>query len=507
MKHKRGKVIAVIVAAVVLLGGVTAIACANADKLSGIFGAVLGIEIRQEQADTSEAAQEETPKTLEEYAKTLSCLKCIHYNGYLKDPGEIDFTYDMSQVPAGPLGYALEDFDEDGQKELLVITLQENDTLLASMYEQESDSVRLADQYDLGQDEMSLEVYMAGKNARPALTECYLYGENDIGVERSELANLSADGVFLNFVALHYDGSKLEKKTRAYTAGSDLDSDTSFMDTLKTVGIQGLDWDKVTMREKHVRDYVKNYRQICGVETTYLLSYEEFSDWKENPTQPLKGTDIHFLSDEELEKNTKAVQAAYQEPSQKTEQADTQQQSAQEPVGEGWKQAYLAHIEDRRTRFPENVWEEVDFYLLDINGDEIPELYINYGSTAAGSELCTYNGKEVKSAYMWESGLSYIKGANKAWDAGGHQGVYHDIVYTIKDGEFYGIAKGENTQDIREGHEDEKTFTWDGQSVSEDEYQKKLNSFIDTEQAVWVYEAEKESVCDYSTIIDAINQY
>ena len=187
MKHKRGKVIAAIVAAVVLLGGVTAIACVNADKLSGIFGAVLGIH--PEQTDTSAAAQEETPKTLEEYAKTLSCLKCIHYNGYLKDPGEIDFTYDMSQVPAGPLGYALEDFDEDGQKELLVITLQENDTLLASMYEQESDSVRLADQYDLGQDEMSLEVYMAGKNARPALTECYLYGENDIGVERSELAN------------------------------------------------------------------------------------------------------------------------------------------------------------------------------------------------------------------------------------------------------------------------------------------------------------------------------
>ena len=498
--------IVAIAAAVVLLGGVTAFACVNADKLSGMLGAVLGIE--QEQGDTSAAAQGETPKTLEEYAKTLSCLKCIHYNGYLKDPGEIDFTYDMSQVPAGPLGYALEDFDEDGQKELLVITLQENDTLLASMYEQESDSVRLADQYDLGQDEMSLEVYMASDMAKAALTECYLYGENDIGIERSELAELAADGVFLNFVALHYDGSKLEKKIRAYTAGSDLDSDTSFLDTLKTVGIQGLDWDKVTMREKHVRDYVENYRQICGVETTYLLSYEEFSDWMENPTQPLKGTDIHFLSDEELEKNTKAVQAAYQEPSQKTEQADTQQQSAQEPVGEDWKQAYLAYIEEAHNEnFSDELWNRVDFWLLDVNGDEIPELYINYGVTSAGSELCTYDGEKVNRVFVWESGLRYIKGANKAWDAGGHQGVYYDAVYTIKDGDFIEVAKGEHTQDIREGYEDEKTFTWDGQSLSEDEYQKKLNSFIDTEQAVWVYEAEKESVCDYNTIINAINQY
>ena len=48
--------------------------------------------------------------------------------------------------------------------------------------------------YDLGQDEMSLAVYMASKDARPALTECYLYGENDIGIERSELAELAADG-------------------------------------------------------------------------------------------------------------------------------------------------------------------------------------------------------------------------------------------------------------------------------------------------------------------------
>lgn len=505
MKHKRGKMIAAITA-VVLLGGVTAFACANADKLSGMLGAVLGIE--QEQGDTSAAAQGETPKTLEEYAKTLSCLKCIHYNGYLNESEETVFTYDMSQVPAGPLGYALEDFDEDGQKELLVITLQENDTLLASMYEQENDSVRLADQYDLGQDEMSLEVYMASKDARPALTECYLYGENDIGIERSELAELAADGVFLNFIALHYDGSKLEKKTRAYTAGSDLDSDTSFMDTLKTVGIQGLDWDKITMREKHVRDYVKNYRQICGVETTYLLSFEEFSDWMENPTQPLKCTDIYFYSEEELEKNTKTVQAAYQEPSQKTEQTDTQQQSAQEPVGEDWKQAYLAYIEEAHNEnFSDELWNRVDFWLLDVNGDKIPELYINYGVTSAGSELCTYDGEKVNRVFMWESGLRYIKGANKAWDAGGHQGVYYDAVYTIKDGDFIETAKGEHTQGMGDGHEDEKTFTWDGQSRSEDEYQKKLNSFIDTEQAVWVFEDERESACDCNTIINAINQY
>lgn len=503
MKHKRGKMIAAITA-VVLLGGVTAFACANADKLSGMLGAVLGIE--QEQGDTSAAAQGETPKTLEEYAKTLSCLKCIHYNGYLNESEETVFTYDMSQVPAGPLGYALEDFDEDGQKELLVITLQENDTLLASMYEQENDSVRLADQYDLGQDEMSLEVYMASKDARPALTECYLYGENDIGIERSELAELAADGVFLNFVALHYDGSKLEKKTRAYTAGSDLDSDTSFMDTLKTVGIQGLDWDKITMREKHVRDYVKNYRQICGVETTYLLSFEEFSDWMENPTQPLKGTDIYFYSEEELEKNTKVVQAAYQEPSQKTEQTDTQQQSAQEPVGEDWKQAYLSCVQECKDRHSNDL-EWLSFWLVDIDGNAIPELYIDEGSTAAGSNLYIYNGGQVKSVSMWSGGLMYQKGANCFVDTGGNQGYYHSIFYTIRDGEIVQLGKGELIQLPDENNEIKETYTWNDKEVSKEEYDKETDALLDFKTAAGVYRDQLDEAYNCRTIVNAINQY
>ena len=125
MKHKRRKAIAAIVAAVVLLGGVTAFACVNMDKLSGMLGAVLGIH-QEQQADTSAAAQEETPKTLEEYAKQLDCLRGKHYEGYLEKSEKTLYAYDLSQVPAATLGYVLEDLDEDGQGELLVVELKEN---------------------------------------------------------------------------------------------------------------------------------------------------------------------------------------------------------------------------------------------------------------------------------------------------------------------------------------------------------------------------------------------
>ena len=104
----------------------------------------------------------------------------------------------------------------------------------------------------------------------------------------------------MNFVALHYNGSQLEKKTRAQYAGSDLEYDDEYMDALKAVGIQGADWDKLASREKHVRDYVKNYRELCGVETACLRTPEEFQSWSEDQAQPLKCTDIYFYSEEEL---------------------------------------------------------------------------------------------------------------------------------------------------------------------------------------------------------------
>ncbi len=503
MKHKRGKMIAAITA-VVLLGGVTAFACVNADKLSGMLGAVLGIE--QEQGDTSAAAQGETPKTLEEYTKQLDCLRGKHYEGYLVKSEDTFFAYDLSRVPAATLGYVLEDLDEDGQDELLVVELKENTNLVASVYEQESDAIRLAFQRDMGQDDLSLRVALGNPQEKAALVECYLFDDHEIGFELSEIAALASNGVGLNFVALHYNGSQLEKKTRAQYAGSDLEYDDEYMDALKAVGIQGADWDKLASREKHVRDYVKNYRELCGVETACLRTPEEFQSWSGDQAQPLKCTDIYFYSEEELEKNTKAVQAAYQEPSQKTEQTDTQQQSAQEPVGEDWKQAYLSCVQECKDRHSNDL-EWLSFWLVDIDGNAIPELYIDEGSTAAGSNLYIYNGGQVKSVSMWSGGLMYQKGANCFVDTGGNQGYYHSIFYTIRDGEIVQLGKGELIQLPDENNEIKETYTWNDKEVSKEEYDKETDALLDFKTAAGVYRDQLDEAYNCRTIVNAINQY
>ena len=509
MKHKRRKAIAAIVAAVVLLGGVTAFACVNMDKLSGMLGAVLGIH-QEQQADTSAAAQEETPKTLEEYAKQLDCLRGKHYEGYLEKSEKTLYAYDLSQVPAATLGYVLEDLDEDGQGELLVVELKENSDLLTSVYEQESDAIRLAAQRDMGQDELSLRVALGNPQEEAALVECYLFGDHEIGFELSEIAALASNGVGLNFVALHYNGSQLEEKTHAQYAGSDLEYDDEYMNALKAVGIQDADWDKLVSREKHVRDYVKNYRELFGVETACLRTPEEFQSWSEDQTQPLKCTDIYFYSEKEVDDNTKTVQAAYQEPGKEmvkqTSQTETKTQQTQNTSEEGWKQAYLSCVEECKGRHP-NDSEWLSFWLVDIDGDAIPELYIDEGSTAAGSNLYIYNDGQVKSVSMWSGGLMYKKGANSFVDTGGSQGYYHSIFYTIKDGEIVQLGKSDLTQLPDENNEIKETYAWNDKKVSKEEYDKEQDTLFDFNQATGVYRDQLDEAYNCNTITNAINTY
>lgn len=67
------------------------------------------------------------------------------------------------------------------------------------------------------------------------------------------------------------------------------------------------------------------------------------------------------------------------------------------------------------------------YKLVNVNGDNIPELYINFGSTAGGDMLCSYFDNSVIYQPMWNYGFSYIEGENLFLDSGGHMDEYYDI--------------------------------------------------------------------------------
>lgn len=189
-----------------------------------------------------------------------------------------------------------------------------------------------------------------------------------------------------------------------------------------------------------------------------------------------------------------------------------------------WKEAYINYVNEHGNTY-DSFGHAMEIYkLVNINNDSIPELYINFGSTAGGDVICTYYDGKVLEQPMWNYGFSYIEGQNIFRDAGGHMDVYHDKIYSIENGQFvllhegnYGAADNSHVQFDSDGYPI-YDYYWDGTEVSsETEYMNLLNKVYNAQQAITPFDgAEYDSetwryvgngLCDYEEIIEAINTY
>lgn len=189
-----------------------------------------------------------------------------------------------------------------------------------------------------------------------------------------------------------------------------------------------------------------------------------------------------------------------------------------------WKEAYINHVNEHGNTY-DSFGHAMEIYkLVNINNDSIPELYINFGTTAGGDVICTYYDGKVVEQPMWNYGFSYMEGRNIFRDAGGHMDVYHDKIYSIENGQFvllhegnYGAADNSHVQFDSDGNPI-YDYYWDGTEVSsETEYMNLLNEVYNAQQAITPFDgAEYDSetwryvgngLCDYEEIIEAINTY
>lgn len=189
-----------------------------------------------------------------------------------------------------------------------------------------------------------------------------------------------------------------------------------------------------------------------------------------------------------------------------------------------WKEAYINYVNEHGNTY-DSFGHAMEIYkLVNINNDSIPELYINFGSTASGDVICTYYDGKVLEQPMWNYGFSYMEGQNIFRDAGGHMDVYHDKIYSIENGQFvllhegnYGAADNSHVQFDSDGYPI-YDYYWDGTEVSsETEYMNLLNEVYNAQQAITPFDgAEYDSetwryvgngLCDYEEIIEAINTY
>lgn len=177
---------------------------------------------------------------------------------------------------------------------------------------------------------------------------------------------------------------------------------------------------------------------------------------------------------------------------------------------DGWKQAYIEHLNEICEK-SNSIKDNAKYCLVYIDSDNIPELVTDYGSGAMGSEVCTYDGSTIKNVQYGQSGVSYLEKQNLFYFTGGHMDVYFDYIYSIENGDFTLVSKGEygavNNSQLQFDNDGTPIYRyiWGGVETDEKEYKKSLKAVFDTDSAIKVYLDGQRY--DYDEIISVINRH
>ena len=168
-----------------------------------------------------------------------------------------------------------------------------------------------------------------------------------------------------------------------------------------------------------------------------------------------------------------------------------------------WKDAYISWIENSNGN--------ATYVLIDVNGDEIPELVRIGANMAEGETVITYANGEVQEVQIYRMGIKYVPGGNVIDNSSGSMGEYYDQIYKIEDGKWVQIADGkygveDNTlppEYDEEGNLIYDYFEWNGNIVSESEYKNYVNTTLGNDNV----ETVSEDGVSSTRIIELINEY
>lgn len=167
-------------------------------------------------------------------------------------------------------------------------------------------------------------------------------------------------------------------------------------------------------------------------------------------------------------------------PSEEPENPNYPTTEPEDTVDNAWKQAYIDYINSNQYQY------NCEYYykLVDINGDDIPELYTSSSVAAYGGSICTYIDGKVVEQWLTVMSLSYIEGQNLLLNSGGKMDYYYDYIYRINGSRFEKIHSGEFQRDFSNTESYTLIYNWDGRQVSETEYNAQLNQVINPNLAI-----------------------
>ena len=156
-----------------------------------------------------------------------------------------------------------------------------------------------------------------------------------------------------------------------------------------------------------------------------------------------------------------------------------------------WKTAYvdyLEHVSDTEG--------QQGYTLIYLDNDDIPELVEVGKSEASGVRIVNYSNGSVHVNGLNRLYFTYIEGKNLLCNSDGLMDSYYDYIYSIVDGELTLVAQGHYGAKDGTGLRFDKngmpiyTYDWNGEDVSEDEYNADFAQVYDSSAATEGYDTE-----------------
>ena len=131
------------------------------------------------------------------------------------------------------------------------------------------------------------------------------------------------------------------------------------------------------------------------------------------------------------------------------------------------------------------MWENdyTEYYLVDLDGDGIDELYLNSNAYVMGQLLCWYDGFSVVKKHLTGiDPLEMIPGSGLILHSWAKEGRYTDDVMRFSNGNLTSVASGYGQREA--AWIDRVYQTWNGDEVSVEVYQANLHTTFDETQAI-----------------------
>ena len=250
---------------------------------------------------SSAAEADATTTLLKDYAAKITFLgsdSTKTYDGLLKkESADESLQISAEKVPTDPIGYRIDDFDQDGANELLVIEQDADHCGKLVMYEVVDSAVKKTAETELVEfdDGDYKECYKSGLDWTIGDSSCFVYvqgGKKYIGVEEYSSANYIADGIEYSFLRMIYDGTSFKQDAKFHWDGSDMnyyDIVVGIYDSLNlTTDLETAESDSF-----RVRDFVTSKVEFAtSLIVDANVDYEITS--KMQPGDSIKGSTISF---------------------------------------------------------------------------------------------------------------------------------------------------------------------------------------------------------------------